>query len=524
MIKTNKDGVKYYYYYKKKVGRPKKRGPKPSSDKVKLLKVADKKSFYLKRPFCFYNKYTKIYRNKYEFKEHEPLIYECCSELGYIDAMYPYTCNYKKNECIRLCKEYKYSDELKVSNIGLYECIEKHGWLDSIYPYYKDKYSKTNCSRIASSYKTYKEFRDSEPSVYYHCLHNEYLKEFTWLIDDRIQIFTGQVDCVYSYEFKDSNSIYIGRTLMSRIKSRDWEHIYNKDIVKWFGTSESLPEMKILETGLTIQQGLEREDYYVKHYKSLGYNVLNKANTGVGSGSVGSLGCGKWNRERCYEVALKCKTISEFDDNYGGAYRVAKQNGWLEDYTWFKEKPKRNYWNYENCRKASKECATRTIFQKKYPAAWLASRKNNWLDDFYSVKYYSSKKYIKGNKNMDKSKKYYKIDVSTMLIVNEYKKINEVTKDREIYRVINGEKKVFKDGYMYRKVSDVLINKEDGTVTDLLSAKSKMDKKYDKYEYTINLLNNSDLSISEICVMSRKQGIKICEATCRRLQKEYALD
>ena len=149
--------------------------------------------------------------------------------------------------------------------------------------------------------------------------------------------------------------------------------------------------------------------------------------------------------------------------------------------------------------------------------------KNNWLDIFYSVKYYSSKKYIKGDKNMDKSKKYYKIDVSTMLIVGEYKKISEVTKDREIYRVINGERKVFKDGYMYRKVSDVLINKEDGTVTDLLGAKSKRDKKYKKYEYTINLLNNSNYSIQEVCELSRSNGIKICEATCRKLQKEYGL-
>lgn len=122
---------------------------------------------------------------------------------------------------------------------------------------------------------------------------------------------------------------------------------------------------------------------------------------------------------------------------------------------------------------------------------------------------------------MIKDKKIYKINVTTMTVVDTYDKVSNITSDRDIYRVLNGNKQIFKDGYMYRKACDITINNETGIVTDLLSAKSKKDKIYNKYEYTINLLNNSNYTIPEICELSKKQGIKVCEATCRKLKKEY---
>ena len=44
--------------------------------------------------------------------------------------------------------------------------------------------------------------------------------------------------------------------------------------------------MEIIEDGLTIKQGLEREDYYVRKFKEEGWNVLNKMKTGIVSGSA----------------------------------------------------------------------------------------------------------------------------------------------------------------------------------------------------------------------------------------------
>ena len=40
----------------------------------------------------------------------------------------------------------------------------------------------------------------------------------------------------------------------------------------------------------------------------------------------------KWTYKTCYEAASKCKTRKEFQDKYAGAYDVARENGWLDDF------------------------------------------------------------------------------------------------------------------------------------------------------------------------------------------------
>lgn len=42
----------------------------------------------------------------------------------------------------------------------------------------------------------------------------------------------------------------------------------------------------------------------------------------------------KWNYDTCYAEAKKYKTRGEFNKEGGGAYDVARRNGWLADYTW----------------------------------------------------------------------------------------------------------------------------------------------------------------------------------------------
>lgn len=37
------------------------------------------------------------------------------------------------------------------------------------------------------------------------------------------------------------------------------------------------------------------------------------------------------NYDRCKEAALLCNTKTEFEDNYGGAYKAAHRNGWYKE-------------------------------------------------------------------------------------------------------------------------------------------------------------------------------------------------
>ena len=40
----------------------------------------------------------------------------------------------------------------------------------------------------------------------------------------------------------------------------------------------------------------------------------------------------KWTKEKCKEVALTCKTRTEFREKYSGAVSVATKNDWMDEF------------------------------------------------------------------------------------------------------------------------------------------------------------------------------------------------
>ena len=259
-----------------------------------------------------------------------------------------------------------------------------------------------HCKDVASTYKTLSEFSKKSPRAYYWSRKNNWLQSFDWFVDKSLYP-NSKVDCVYAYEFIEYNSVYIGRTLMRRIKQRDREHResvfvdnhnqkhYIKDAVSKFAKDKKcgIPIIKILETNLTIKNGKIKEGEYCEKYKKEGWILLNKAKTGEFSSSIGSLGRGKWTKEKCRNVALTCKSLSEFKRMYGGAYEHARINNWLEDYDWFistKEllsgARKNKKWTYQACYDLAKQCRTVSEFQYKSSRAYSVAKEYGWFDNY----------------------------------------------------------------------------------------------------------------------------------------------
>jgi hypothetical protein len=138
--------------------------------------------------------------------------------------------------------------------------------------------------------------------------------------------------------------------------------------------------MKILESNLTLEEGLDREDYWRKWYKQQGYTMLNKSATGIGKGSLGGISHGKWNRRTCREEALKYKSASEFEVNSSGAYAAALRNGWLEDYTWFAVL--KQEWNEQACFNEAKKYKTRGEFSYGSASAYKKALETGWISEY----------------------------------------------------------------------------------------------------------------------------------------------
>lgn len=91
----------------------------------------------------------------------------------------------------------------------------------------------------------------------------------------------------------------------------------------------------------------------------------------------------KWSYAKCYEAAYQCKCSSEFRRRFGGAYAASWKNNWINDYAWFKRfVPKPSKWNYQTVYDEAKKYKTRFSFSQGSSGAYNIAKQNKWLDDY----------------------------------------------------------------------------------------------------------------------------------------------
>lgn len=328
---------------------------------------------------------AKKYKNRWDFSKYCSGAYASALKNKWIDDYTWFETNkWNKETCFNEAKKYHSRNEFRKGSKQAYRIALKNKWLDD-YNWF-DGYKKWNyksCLIEAKKYKTKQEFYNQNKSAYGCAYRNKWLNEYIWLKDKRLNIFTDAIDSVYVYEFKEQNAAYIGRTLINSQKRRDWQHIFILDTVSSFAKEHNVavPQMKILETNLTISEGVRQEEYWLQKYKSDGWITLNKAKTG----GIGSIGKGKWNKKKCFQEAKKYINRTDFEKGNQSAYQVARKNKWLDDYTWFIPRKKPNgYWNnYDNCFAEAQKYSSRSEFSTKSSSAYNSAVRNNWLDDMF---------------------------------------------------------------------------------------------------------------------------------------------
>lgn len=283
--------------------------------------------------------------------------------------------------------------------------LEKFDWLEK-----KFEWTYDLCREEAKKYKTKRAFEKGNSGAYTASVRKKWINTFDWFIKNRLNVVEGNIDCVYAYYFEEHNAIYIGRTI--RPKNRDKEHIFNtqNDTVAKFAEKHqcSVPPMIILNSGLTLAEGQSLENYWIEHYRKLGYNILNKAQTGLGKGSLGTIGAGKWNKTTCYKEALNFSSRKEFQRGNVGAYTRALRKGWLEGYTWLQRPTSaRLKWTKEKCFQEAMLYQSITDFSKKSPGAYAAAIKNGWINQYdWFIKVYKPTGYWTYDKCLEEAKKY----------------------------------------------------------------------------------------------------------------------
>lgn len=296
--------------------------------------------------------------------------------------------------CMEVALTCKTKNEMRKKNHAAYGVAVKHDWLKD-YDWFENGYELEGkkrkmwfyetCKEAALKCKTLKEFYTNFVGAYNTSRRNGWIDEYDWLNKGK-NVFKDKIDNVYAYFFIN-NTVYIGRTVEPH--KRDTRHQTEVTSAVYRFAQENnmaVPEMTILESGLTVEEGLEREDYYVNKYRKDGWNVLNQAKTGKRSGAIGAIGKGKWNYKTCYEEALKYKTRGEFKKNSPSAYVRARKQDWLDNYTWFDPPKTVVKWTEETCYEEALKYDNIKDFRVLSSSAYTISLKHGWCKQYTWLK------------------------------------------------------------------------------------------------------------------------------------------
>ena len=164
-----------------------------------------------------------------------------------------------------------------------------------------------------------------------------------------------KLDNIYIYLWEEFNTIYIGRTVNP--KSRHYAHRHRKSERTYQFSSEhhvEHPKMVIIESNLSVEDGVEREKFWIDHYRNkTDYNVLNIM---IG-GQIG-------NQHRVYsDEEMKEHRKKYYQDNLEKKRKYQK-----EYYSKNKEKIKKYFVEHSEEKKN---------YDKEYQRKWREANKGN---------------------------------------------------------------------------------------------------------------------------------------------------
>lgn len=245
-------------------------------------------------------------------------------------------CNSKQDLytiCERVSKMCETKKDFKINFTELFWISKRKTWLRDFVWLKRAKrvtnYTHEKCYELSRLCKTRTEFARKYSRAWKIAKDNEWDDCFDGLSNVCVY-HDDDVDTVYCYIFKETKHVYVGRCLKRRVIERHNEHSNPKinDTVYKYCTENNckLPPMTIIIDSCSLQDGVEKEGYYMQYYINMGYTLINKQP----AGSTGAIRYGKWTHKKCQKAALQCKTLMEFEERFAGAYSACLRHKWTD--------------------------------------------------------------------------------------------------------------------------------------------------------------------------------------------------
>jgi hypothetical protein len=337
---------------------------------------------------------AKKYDSRWNFKLNSRGAYNAARKNKWLDD---YTWFQKRESkytyeiCKELASKYKSRVEFQKACSGAYSQAARKGWIDDFqFEESKIKWNKELILSECNKYKTKTNLFNNNEHAYHAYIR---FKRKGLISDDEInweKRIKSQGDenehihCVYVYDFGD-NTAYVGRTMDPHKRDKQHRrphHSHGKDsigsVLKYsIESGLDIPNMKLLESDLTLQESCRQEDFWCNEYRKKGYKMLNRGVTGEFVGSIGGFKQ-KWTKENVIEYAKQFDSLAELYKSNQSFPKLLKKYDLLDEL--FPNRKFAHKITLEEAKEVASQYKTRTRFQKESRKYYYAAWKNGWLD------------------------------------------------------------------------------------------------------------------------------------------------
>lgn len=289
-------------------------------------------------------------------------------------------------------KKYESLKELKKADKRLYKAIRKYHvlskleWLEPMRHVLDYDYVK----KVASRYRTKKEFELGSNSAYHAALRNGWIDDLGFPVYEYANIFS-----IYSYEFGEYNSVYVGLTNNKERRNREHHGIGKRGMttVLKFATERGVKNYNPIYhyENLSLQEAKEKEKEVLDLYISEGWNALNIKKVGPISSSIGTSPSKSYTREYILEKMNECDSMHNFKDEYPSLYHYASRNKMLRELkqeSKLKSRPYVTKYNrfrcsFGECKKEAIKYKSRSELNKKNYTLYMIMKQVGWLDEVF---------------------------------------------------------------------------------------------------------------------------------------------
>lgn len=335
-------------------------------------------------------KYTKEYcqaialtcNTRKEFKQKNIGAYLKSRDKKWLDEFGLHAIYHTKwtySDCLNAASQCLSLKEFSQKFYGAYNRARKSGWLNSIsfaVPKRNTKRTNDEIISIAKKYTSYSDFYRKERNTYNLAYRRGLLSTFTWLKRKENDANYFHADNVYVYEFTDTKTAYVGRTISPA--RRHAEHtLYERSSVYNYAKTHgiSIPQPKYVYTNISVKEGKRLEGKVIEEYRNNGWALLNKAP----AGSIGSLS--EYSKDTCINAAKKYRYKKDFSKAEPKIYAALLRHKWLNECTWLKSYKRK--WadiTFDKFIELVQPYKNRSELCKHHPSLYYIGNKHGWTN------------------------------------------------------------------------------------------------------------------------------------------------